>query len=107
MDVVPNLLKHPRILLNEPSVQGSTPVMVAIKYGNLEVVRILLKDERVDMLKKDGNGRSLSGLIGVANSNCRNDTKLEIFEIIRTENNRRENLKKKKSSCSKSKKEWL
>jgi len=101
VDVVPNLLKHPRILLNEPSVQGSTPVMVAIKYGNLEVVRILLKDERVDMLKKDGSGRSLSGLIGVANSNCRNDTKLEIFEIIRTENNRRENLKKKKSSCSK------
>ena len=103
IEVLPCLLKHPKILLNEPTVQGTTPVMVAIKYGNLDVLKILLKDERVDMNRKDGSGRSLSGLIGVASSCCMNETKLEIFETIRAETNRRENIKKKRSSLTKSK----
>eukprot|EP00092_Neocalanus_flemingeri_P004844 GFUD01005212.1.p1 GENE.GFUD01005212.1~~GFUD01005212.1.p1 ORF type:complete len:533 (-),score=128.99 GFUD01005212.1:42-1604(-) len=99
--VLPCLLKHSQILLNESTVQGSTPVMVAIKYGHLEVLKILLKDERVDLSRKDGSGRSLSGIIGVASSNCLNERRLEIFEMIRAENNRRENLKKKKISLTK------
>ena len=56
VNVLPCLLQHPKILLNEATVQGSTPVMVAIKYGNVDVMKILLKDERVDMSRKDGNG---------------------------------------------------
>ena len=83
--------------------QGSTPVMVAIKYGNLEVLKILLKDERVDMGKKDRSGRSLSELIGVANNCCSEETKQNMFETIRAENNKRESMKKKKMSLSKSK----
>ena len=55
--------------------QGSTPVMVAVKYGNLDVLKILLKDERVDMSKKDGSGRTLSELTGVANDCCSEETK--------------------------------
>ena len=77
--------------------------MVAIKYGNVDVLKIFLMDERVDMSRKDGNGRSLSELIGVANSCCTEETKKDMFEMIRSENNKRESMKKKKINLDKSK----
>jgi hypothetical protein len=64
---------------------------------------ILLKDQRVDMSRKDESGRSLSELIGVANSCCKEETKKEMFEMIRSENNKRESLRKKKINLDKSK----
>ena len=81
--------------------------MVAIKYGNVDVLKILLKDERVDMSRKDGSGRSLSELIGVANSCCTAETKRDMFEMIRSENNKRESLKKKKINLDKSKENMI
>ena len=76
--------------------------MVAIKYGNVDVLKILLKDERVDMSRKDGSGRSLSELIGVANSCCTEETKKDMLEMIRSENNKRESSRKKKLNLDKS-----
>ena len=81
--------------------------MVAIKYGNVDVMKILLKDERVDMSRMDGNGRSLAELIGVANSCCTEETKRDMFEMIRSENNKREIIRKKKIKMDKSKKNML
>ena len=99
--VLPCLLKHPKLLLNEVTSQGSTPLMVATKYASIDVLRVLLRDERVDVTKRDGAGRALSGLIGVASRDCTNETKLEIFEMIRAETNKRESLKRKKTSLIK------
>ena len=76
--------------------------MVAIKHGNLDVLKILLKDERVEMSRKDVNGRSLSELILVANSCCTEETKKDMFEMIRSEN-KRESMRKKKINLDKSK----
>ena len=102
VEVLPCLLKHTHILVNEPTMQGSTPVMVAIKYGNMEVLKVMLKDERVDLGRRDGSGRSLSELVGVANSCCADDDKQKIIESIRAETNKRESAKKKKMSLAKS-----
>ena len=81
--------------------------MVFIKYGNVDVMKILLKDERVDMSRKDGNGRSLAELIGVANCCCTEETKRGMFEMIRSENNKRESLRKKKINLDKSKENFI
>ena len=37
--------------------QGSSPLLVGAKYGNVEVVKLLLKDERVDVGLVDNQGR--------------------------------------------------
>ena len=37
--------------------QGSSPLLVGAKYGNVEVVRLLVKDERVDLGLQDNRGR--------------------------------------------------
>ena len=37
--------------------QGSSPLLVGAKYGNVEVVRLLVKDERVDLGLQDNLGR--------------------------------------------------
>ena len=97
------MLKHPKLLLNEATVQGSTPAMVAAKYGNAEVLRVLLKDDRVDMHRKDNSGRSLPDLVGVADLTCSDNIKRQISELIVTEFRRRECLKKKKNCIAKSK----
>ena len=103
VEVLSCLLKHTHILVNEPTIQGSTPVMVAIKYGNMEVLKIMLRDERVDLGRRDRSGRSLSELVGVANSCCADDVKQKIVESIRAETNKRESAKKKKMTLAKSK----
>ena len=38
--------------------QGSSPLLVGAKYGNVEAVKLLLKDERVDVALQDNQGRS-------------------------------------------------
>ena len=57
----------------------------------------------MDTSRKDGSGRSLSELIGVANSCCTEENKKDMFEMIRSENNKRESMKKKKINLDKSK----
>ena len=43
--------------LNDKFSQGSSPLLVGAKYGNVEVVKLLLKDERVDVGLVDNLGR--------------------------------------------------
>ena len=42
---------------NDKFSQGSSPLLVGAKYGNVEVVKLLLKDERVDVGLVDNLGR--------------------------------------------------
>ena len=46
----------------------------------------------------------MAELIGVANRCCTEETKRYMFEIIRSENNKRESIRKKKIKMDKSKK---
>ena len=38
-----DLLKHPDIVLNEKSSQGSTPIMVAVKYCRREALEVIIR----------------------------------------------------------------
>ena len=92
-------------------------MLVGAKYGNVEVVKLLLKDERVDVGLVDNLGRftnltplhplthlyprTVQGVVGVADFNCTNETKLEILELVKKETERRNQQKsalKKKST---------
>lgn len=66
VEAVEDLLKHPLVLVNERTVQGSTPVMVAAKYCSQGAIGVLVKDGRVDLFKKDGQGRHVEDMVGVA-----------------------------------------
>jgi len=79
------LLRQPGILVNSRTIQGSSPLLVGAKYGNVEVVKLLLKDERVDVGLVDNLGRTVQGVVGVADFNCTNETKLEILELVKRE----------------------
>ena len=75
---------------------------------------MLLKDERVDVGLVDNLGRfttpppltlfhsrTVQGVVGVADFNCTNETKLEILELVKKETERRSAQKsalKKKST---------
>ena len=100
--------------LHDKFSQGSSPLLVGAKYGNVEVVKLLLKDERVDVGLVDNLGRfttpppltlfhsrTVQGVVGVADFNCTNETKLEILELVKKETERRSAQKsalKKKST---------
>merc|ERR1719234_1578555 len=95
------LLRQPGILVNSRTIQGSSPLLVGAKYGNVEAVKLLLKDERGDVGLVDNQGRSVQGVVGVADFNCTNETKLEILELVKKETERRSAQKsalKKKST---------
>jgi len=100
-EAVTMLLRQPGILVNSRTVQGSSPLLVGAKYGNVEVVKLLLKDERVDVGLVDNLGRTVQGVVGVADFNCTNETKLEILELVKREVEKRSQQKsalKKKST---------
>jgi len=74
---------------------------VGAKYGNVEVVRLLVKDERVDLGLQDNLGRTVQGVVGVADFGITNETKLEMIELVKKETERRSlqrNTQKKKST---------
>jgi ankyrin repeat protein len=48
-EVLPVLLSHPKIDVNAKSSNGSTPFWIACMNGSTDCVKLLLKDERVDM----------------------------------------------------------
>ena len=95
-EAVGHLLHNQQVLVNERTKHGSSPLMVAVKYGMKEVTEIMLKDSRVDLGVADSNGRTLYEVIGVATEICEVSVKLQIAEIIKTENNRRTLRRKKK-----------
>ena len=91
-----HILQHPAVLLNEKTKHGSTPLMVAVKYGEKGVVEIMIKDHRVDLGVIDSGGRSLYEVIGVATEMVNDSVKSEITELIKAESNKRSLRKKKK-----------
>ena len=95
-DAVLLLLQHPTIRINEKTSQGSSPLMVAVKYGKKTIVDILIKDCRVDLGTIDNQGRTLFDVIGVANENVKDDVRKEIKELLKAEINKRSLRKKKK-----------
>jgi len=81
-----DLLKHPTILLNEKTSLGSSPVMVAVKYCGKEALEQLLRDKRVDMDTRDGQGRRVEEVVGVAvNNDTKQEDRKEVLECLARE----------------------
>eukprot|EP00092_Neocalanus_flemingeri_P008219 GFUD01008861.1.p1 GENE.GFUD01008861.1~~GFUD01008861.1.p1 ORF type:complete len:818 (+),score=200.97 GFUD01008861.1:105-2558(+) len=95
VEAVGQILQNQAVLVNERTKQGSSPIMVAVKYGRKTVVEIMVKDSRVDLEVIDTSGRTLYEVIGLASETC-DSVKLEIGEMIKMENNKRSLRKKKK-----------
>jgi len=96
VEAVLQILQHPAVMVNEKTKHGSSPLMVAVKYGEKAVVEVLIKDTRTDLGVVDASGRTLYEVIGVATDMIEGSLKLEISEFIKTENNKRSLRKKKK-----------
>jgi len=77
-----DLLKHQDILVNEKSSQGSTPIMVAVKYCRREALEVIIRDRRIDLNSVDNLNRKLEEVIGVARSDAKQEDKSEIFDCI-------------------------
>ena len=82
--------------MNEKTRNGSTPLMVAVKYGEKVVVDIMIRDNRVDLGTFDLNKRSLYEVVGVAVEAIDETVKHEIIEMIKAEASKRSLRKKKK-----------
>ncbi len=89
-------MASPDILVNERTVQGSSPVMVAVKYGQIEATQAMVLDPRVDLELVDKQGRDLSRVVGVADTQCSEEDKVVILETIKLETQKRLNLRNKK-----------
>ena len=95
-EAVGHILQNPTVMVNERTAHGSSPLMVAVKYGRKSAVEIMVKDTRVDLGVVDNSGRTLYEVIGVATENCEDSVKLDISEMIKAESNKRSLRKKKK-----------
>lgn len=82
---VSDLLRHPGIAVNDQTVLGSTPLMVAVKYASKQAVQILIRDKRVDLDILDNNQRRLEDAIGVAVNKVHKEDKQEILSILQEE----------------------
>jgi len=82
---VSDLLRHPGIAVNDQTILGSTPLMVAVKYGSKQAVQILIRDKRVDLDIADNHQRSLEDVIGIALKRIRKDDREEILSILQEE----------------------
>ena len=58
-----------RILVNEPSNSGKTPLLVASSNGHLPIIQELLKDPRTDVNKQDSEGNTAT-MIAINSGNC-------------------------------------
>ena len=60
--ILNQLLAVPGILVNERDSRGCTPIMRAIFYGELDMVRVMAAVEKVDLDVRDDSGLSLEDL---------------------------------------------
>merc|ERR1712045_584820 len=77
-----DLLKHPDIVVNEKSSQGSTPIMVAVKYCRREALEVIIRDRRIDLNAVDNLNRKLEEVIGVARLDAKQEDKSEVLDCI-------------------------
>jgi len=82
LGAVKDLLSHTDIILNEKTILGSSPLMVAAKYCNWEIVQFLLNDARVDVTTLDNMGRTIDQVIGVARTGTSKDI-VKILDMIK------------------------
>ena len=60
--ILSKLLAVPGILVNERDVDGCTPIMWAISFGELDIVRVMAAVEKVNLDVRDNSGLSLEDL---------------------------------------------
>lgn len=60
---IKKLLAHPDIKPNMQNIEGDTPLMFALIFGNYECVRVLLQDPKVDITLKDKKGRTAQEMV--------------------------------------------
>jgi len=77
-----DLLKHPDILVNEKSSQGSTPIMVAVKYCRREALEVIIRDRRIDLNAVDNLNRKLEEVTAVARPEAKEEDKSEVLDCI-------------------------
>merc|ERR1712045_192893 len=77
-----DLLKHPDIVVNEKSSQGSTPIMVAVKYCRREALEVIIRDRRIDLNAVDNLNRKLEEVIALALSEAKQEDKSEVLDCI-------------------------
>jgi len=82
---VSDLLRHPGIAVNERTMLGSTPIMVAVKYLSRQAVEILIRDKRVDLDILDNKKRMLEDVVGVAVPSVSEEDKVQVLEIVQDE----------------------
>jgi len=94
--VVDDLLNHPKINPNLQTKKGCSPAMVAAKYCSTEVLKLLLRDKRVDLALLDTQGRCIEDLVAIVIPNTSTCMKDDIIKLIKDEKTNRINLRKKK-----------
>ena len=57
LDFVELLLKH-GAQVNAPTIDGTTPLMIACKNGYLDLVNMLLKQKKISVGQRDNNGNT-------------------------------------------------
>jgi len=82
---VTDLLRHPAIRVNDRTVLGSSPLMVAVKYASKQATEILIRDKRVELDILDNQGRSLEDVIGAAVAHPLDEDKAHIFQVLQDE----------------------
>ncbi|XP_023348120.1 uncharacterized protein LOC111716847 [Eurytemora carolleeae] len=85
VSAVSDMLRHPGILVNEKTILGSTPLMVAVKYASKQAVEHLIRDKRVDLDTVDNRNRRLEETIGAALHSPSASETAHIHEIIQDE----------------------
>jgi len=66
LGAIQDLLAQPGIRVNDTTILGSSPLMVAVKYCRKEAVLSLIKDSRVELDMRDHLGRRLEEVVGLA-----------------------------------------
>ena len=81
--VVARLLDHPSLTsLNTRDDSGSTPLMLAVSWGNVSCVRELVGQSGVELETRDSEGRGLEEV-------AREGDSLEAWQVVREELGRR------------------
>ena len=57
--ILHKILATPGLLLNEKNSRGETPIMIAVRFGRVGAVKLMVAKEQVDLDVKDNEGRSL------------------------------------------------
>jgi len=89
--LVSQLLAIPGILVNVKNLQGQTAVMWSVACCSVDALKIMLKDDRVDIEEEDKDGDKLEDLVGYCESTILK--KNECLSLIKDAKARKMNIK--------------